>query len=229
MPGGSGLLDQACERWTEVVEAGIAVANGCPAACERSCIDCLQTFRNAFQHEFLDRHLALRRLREWGPTLTVTSPIPQRMPAEAPRGSHQPAAQSEERLREILLRAGLPEFAWQHPIALGQPLGSTTPDAFFAMDDLPGLCVYLDGLGARLHGKPETAARDRHLRESLRSRGYQVIEIPASHLDDREGMKRHIASIARWLLGPEAARRIQGDDGWWIEAQPDVSETDAGA
>jgi hypothetical protein len=217
MPGGSGLLEQACERWSDVVGAGIQVAEGCPAACERSCIDCLQTFRNAFQHEYLDRHLAARRLREWGASLALTSPIPQRMPADAPRGGHQPALPSEERLRELLLRAGLPEFKWQQQIQLGHPLGSTTPDAFFAMDDLPGLCIYVDGLSARLHGNPETAARDRHLREALRSRGYQVIEIPASHLEDRESMKRHIASIARWLLGPEGARRVQTDSEWWAD------------
>jgi hypothetical protein len=145
------------------------------------------------------------------------------MPADAPRGGHQPTLPSEERLRELLLRAGLPEFAWQQPIALGHPLGSTTPDAFFAMDDLPGLCIYVDGLSARLHGSQETAARDRHLREALRSRGYQVIEIPASHLDDRESMKRHVASIARWLLGPDGAKRVQANAEWWNETRTGVS------
>jgi hypothetical protein len=142
------------------------------------------------------------------------------MPAEAPRGAHQPAAQSEERLREMLLRAGLPEFAWQQRIDLGHPLGGTTPDAFFATDEFPGLCVYVDGLSARVHGDPRTAARDRRLREALRSRGYQVIEIPASHLDDRESMRRHVSGIARWLMGPDAARRMQGTDEWWGPAAP---------
>src|SRR5262249_31398343 len=103
MPGGSGLLEQGCERWGDVVAAGIHVAEGCVAACERSCIDCLQTFRNAFYHEYLDRHLAARRLREWGSALALTSPIPQRMPADMPRGGHQPTLPSEERLRELLL------------------------------------------------------------------------------------------------------------------------------
>lgn len=215
MPGGSGLLEQACERWAEVVAAAIRIADDCPAACSRSCVDCLQTFRNAFQHEFLDRHITVSRLREWGPRLALTSPIPQRMPADAPRGGEQPTAPSEDRLRVLMLRAGLPEFEWQKPISLGHPLGSTTPDAFFAMEDMPGLCVYVDGLSRTLHGDPQTAARDRRLREALRSRGYQVIEIPASHLEDRETMQRHIASIARWLLGPEAARRVQSNQDWW--------------
>jgi hypothetical protein len=168
--------------------------------------------------------LALRKLRDWGSGLMLTSPIPQRMPADAPRGPHQPSLPSETRLRDILLRAGLPEFVWQHPIALGQPLGSTTPDAFFPMEDMPGLCIYVDGLSARLHGSPETAARDRHLREALRSRGYQVIEIPASHLEDRASMQRHIASVARWLLGADAAKRVVTNQEWWVS----LEATDAG-
>ena len=87
------------------------------------------------------------------------------------------------------------------------------------MEDLPGLCIYVDGLSGSLHGDPQTAARDRHLREALRSRGYQVIEIPASHLEDRDLMQRHVASAARWLLGPEGARRVQADREWWPSRQ----------
>ena len=218
MPGGSGLLDQACERWADVVAAAIRIAAECPAACARACVDCLQTFRNAFQHEFLDRQLAIRRLREWGSELRLASEIPQRLPAEAPRGDHQPAVPSEERLRGILQRAGLPEFQWQRGVSLGQPLGSTTPDATFVIEDGIELYIYVDGLSRGLHGDPATAARDRHIRGALRSRGHQVVEIPASHLEDRDSMARHIANIARWLLGPEEARRVREDPKWFEES-----------
>ena len=47
MPGGSGLLEQACERWDEIVAAALEVVEGCAGVCERSCIDCLQTFPKA--------------------------------------------------------------------------------------------------------------------------------------------------------------------------------------
>jgi len=33
--------------------------------CERSCIDCLQTFRNAFYHSSLNRQLALEKWEGW--------------------------------------------------------------------------------------------------------------------------------------------------------------------
>ena len=48
MPGGSGLLDQLCERFAEIVSAALEVVENCPAVCGSSCIDCLQTFRNAY-------------------------------------------------------------------------------------------------------------------------------------------------------------------------------------
>jgi ATP-dependent helicase YprA (DUF1998 family) len=54
MPGGSGLLDQICGRFAEIVAAAKAIVNNCPSACEASCIDCLQTFRNGFYHTHLD-------------------------------------------------------------------------------------------------------------------------------------------------------------------------------
>jgi hypothetical protein len=45
MPGGSGLLDQLCERFQEVVQAAREVAGACPGRCASSCIDCLQSRR----------------------------------------------------------------------------------------------------------------------------------------------------------------------------------------
>ena len=58
MPGGSGLLEQACERWADVVAAALVAVEGCPGVCQRACIDCLHTFRNAYFHWALDRHVA---------------------------------------------------------------------------------------------------------------------------------------------------------------------------
>ena len=50
MPGGSGILQHMCERWGEVVTAAAAIVEECAGACERSCIDCLQTYRNRYYH-----------------------------------------------------------------------------------------------------------------------------------------------------------------------------------
>ncbi|HQK78209.1 MAG TPA: DUF1998 domain-containing protein [Syntrophales bacterium] len=62
MPGGSGLLDQICERFEEIAAVAQELVEQCPAACEKSCIDCLQTFRNGYYHKYLDRQAARERL-----------------------------------------------------------------------------------------------------------------------------------------------------------------------
>jgi len=217
MPGGSGLLLQACARWAEVVAAALEAVRECPADCARSCIDCLQTFRNAFFHAHLDRRLAAARVAAWGRELITRHDIPPRMPAAAPRGREATTNQAETRLRGMLTRAGLPEPRWQHRILLGAPLGATTPDAFYEGDDDADspICIYLDGLSDGLHGKPETAARDRRIRDELRARGHEVFEIAATELDDREAMTRHLFRLARFLMGREKARAVKTDGSWF--------------
>lgn len=217
MPGGSGLLEQACERWPEVAQAATEVVEKCPSGCGRSCIDCLQTFRNAFYHGHLNRHVAYERLRTLGNSLTFLHEIPARLPAETPKGRTIPVNEAETRLRRLLERAGFPEPKWQYEIKLGRPLGSTVPDCFFPGEDEYelGVCVYLDGLSEHIHGNPETAARDRAIRDELRARGYDVMEIPATDLDDREAMARHFYRLARILLGKEPARVIRTNQSWF--------------
>lgn len=216
MPGGSGLLDQAVERWGEVVAAAHAVVENCPSVCERSCVDCLQGFRNAFVHRHLDRHVAARVLSTLGNALEVAHEIPARLPATAMPGGI-PTNQAEATLRALLGRAELPPGEWHHPIDLGRPLGTTRPDVFFAGDGPhdPGICIYLDGLSDGIHGNPETAARDRAIREALRAERYEVIEIPASDLSDREAMRGHFFRLARVLVGLDQARRLRDDVAWF--------------
>src|SRR5699024_626686 len=66
MMGGSGLLEQMIKNWPRIIDAAIALSDGCASACDSSCIDCLQHFRNSFYHDKLDRHTALEYFREWG-------------------------------------------------------------------------------------------------------------------------------------------------------------------
>ena len=147
----------------------------------------------------------------------VRHDVPPRMPSAAPRERETTTNQAEARLRGMLSRAGFPEPRWQHGIPLGPPLGSTTPDAFYeGDDDLDSpICIYLDGLSDGIHGRPETAAQDRRFREELRARGHEVLEIAASELDDREAMTRHLARLARFLLGRDKAREVKADDSWF--------------
>jgi hypothetical protein len=223
MPGGSGLIDQVVLRWEEVVAAAREAMENCASACADSCVDCLQTFRNAYYHRHLNRHVALDRFREWGASLVFSNDIAPRLPAQGPEQVGMNEA--EETLRAMLDRAGLHGYETQRRIELGPPLGATIPDFFFSDPEGfdPGICVYLDGLSNRLHGNPQTAARDRRMREQLRSMRYQVFEIPFGHLTDREQMRRHFFSIGRLLLDREEARSIRDNPAWFDSPLPDAA------
>lgn len=218
MPGGSGLLDQICARFGEVTTAALEVCANCPADCATACIDCLHTFRNAFFHQHLNRHLAVDRLRSCGPELVLAHDIPAKLPSTSSgEGDDRTAGQAEERLRRLLQRAGFADPVWHYEIQLGKPLGSTSPDCFYGLDDPrePGVTIYLDGLSAHIHGNPRTRERDQAIRAELRARGYWVLEIAASQLTDRDAIANHFAKLARVLMGQERAREIRHDPTWF--------------
>jgi len=218
MPGGSGLLEQACERWDEVVAEALQVTDHCPSGCSQSCSDCLQIFRNAYYHRYLDRRKASERLREWGSELKLQHEIPAKMPDAPPPEGKVPVNQAEETLKGMLKRAGFPAGEWHHEIALGKPLGNTYPDVFFPDDEgEPGVCLYLDGLSQHIHGNKETAKKDRAIRDQLRSLEYEVFEIAATELTDRDAMARHFFRLARVLMGKEKARDVRNDPSWFAE------------
>lgn len=209
MPGGSGLLEQMVERWPEVVQAALNIVQGCPSQCADACVDCLMHFRNSWYHRHLNRNVAAQMLGTWGDTITFSHDVPPRLPAAEAR--QLPVNEAERILQEMFDRAGLNGYQPQQPIELGRPLGTTVPDFFFGdpEGEDPGVCVYLDGMSQHLHGNPETADRDRHIREQLRSMGYQVIEIPYGHLSDRQAMRGHFYRLGRFLLGRDNAARIR--------------------
>jgi len=229
MPGGSGLLEQIRDNFPAVIEAALALAEDCPAACPHSCIDCLQTFRNAYYHRYLDRHAAMEKLKEWGGALRHAHAIPPQQPST--EGSHDPGAQpvndAEEKLKRLLAAAGFTSGEFQQQIRFGErigidhQIGSTTPDVFYEGDeddpDDRGTCVYLDGMSGGLHGNPETAAKDREIRDWLRANGFQVIEVPYVELDDRGAMVRHFRKLARYLSGKDMAREVSEDTSWFEE------------
>ena len=164
MSGGSGLLDRLCEHFATLVEVALEVVDKCPALCESSCIDCLHTFRNAYYHQYLNRHLARERIEEWGQNLSFDHDIPPLNPEVTPDEHAVPVNDAEEKLRQLLLAAGFSEGARNEQVRLDRVLGTTTPDVLYRAqhhEQDEGICIYLDGLSRRLHGNPETAERDR--------------------------------------------------------------------
>jgi hypothetical protein len=85
MPGGSGLISQIRENFPRITEAAREILENCPSACDHSCIDCLQTFRNSFYHRYLDRHVAAELIRDWGEHLVIEHKIP---PTHPTTGGH---------------------------------------------------------------------------------------------------------------------------------------------
>lgn len=226
MPGGSGLLEQMRDSFRDVVAAAMDILANCPSACEHSCIDCLQTFRNGYYHKHLDRNVAKELLTAWGNTLKPEHPVPVCQPTPHVHDLNaQPVNDAETKLKHLLEAAGFTSGQFQsrirfrHRLTTSPQIGSTTPDVYFEGDeddeDDRGVCVYLDGMSQSLHGDPTTAEQDREIRTWLRNTGYHVIEIPENELSDRQAMVRHFRKLARLLVGKDLADQIQADTKWF--------------
>jgi len=226
MPGGSGLIEQIISNFPEIVKIAKEITNNCPSACDHSCIDCLQTFRNGYYHKYLDRHMALEKFEERGDSLVIENDIPPSQPTTPSRDlNSQPVNDAETKLKHLLKAAGFMDGEFQRhikfkqPINIGNQIGSTTPDIFYAGDmddeDDKGVCIYLDGLSTSIHGNAEAAQRDREIRNWLRNNGYQVIEITVVELDDHRAMVRHFKKLAKWLSGKDMADKIENDASWF--------------
>ncbi len=220
MPGGSGLLEQLIERWGEVVPIAKEIVSACPSNCDTSCVDCLQTFRNGFYHKYLDRHCALEQLDAWGSDLVPGHEIPPLRPEGGSALGGQPVNNPETRLKELLLAAGFGEGIRGEQIRMGHGWGTTTPDIIFRAahhDADEGVCIYLDGLSEGLHGHPGVVQKDRSIREWLRNNDYEVIEIAANELTDKEAMKRYFKRVAGHLREDAIKRKIKTDEAWWVD------------
>lgn len=217
MPGGSGLLDRICECFEEIVRTARNIVDDCPTVCDSSCIDCLQTFRNVYYHEHLDRRLAKERLEEWGEQLMYSHDIPPLQQNVTSSEQAMPANEAETKLRHLLLAAGFGEGIRGEQIRLNHAIGTTTPDVIYrteSHEEDEGVCIYLDGLSTYLHGNPETANKDREIRDWLRNSGYEVIEIAVSELDDEKAMTRHFRRLARYLQMPNTLNQLRDSPSW---------------
>ena len=197
MPGGSGLLHQLLEQWESILAAATQNLSTCENKCQRSCYNCMRTYRNIFYHDLLDRHEAVKLLADYQSTPKQERELAPVEESVASTSAGKPTNRGEEALAEMLVQAGLPQFEHQRRIELGKPFGATIPDLYFE-DPVSGvqLAVYLDGLSRGIHGNMERHQMDRMIRERLEEEGMDVIEIASSDLDDPEAMKRHLKRIS---------------------------------
>lgn len=217
MPGGSGLLEQLLAHWPSVVAAATRLVEDCPAACDTSCVDCLQHFRNSFYHDKLNRHTALGYLRDWGGSAQKSHEIAPVLPDKTL--VQQPGNTPEQQLVALLKAAGMPAFETERPIPLSGGI-ITRPDVYFDApnEQYEGVCVYLDGMSGHLHGNAQTAANDRQIRQELLNTDYEVIEIQYQELFDKTVMREHMRRIARAVVGRLKAKEIANTDGWFNAA-----------
>ena len=217
MPGGSGLLEQLAQRWDEVRQEALTLLTGCRGACERSCIDCLQTYRNRFYHEYLDRHRAIEVLASASGPLVEVNPIPERLPKTSTTAG-QPQTWIENRFKRFLGEAGLPDPECQKHMDLGAGYGPTIPDFFYDGDDdedEPGICIYLDGMAGHIHGNPHQKEKDEFIRARLRSLHYEVVVVRSFELDDKDAVVRAVARIAKYLVSKEKGKALKADPSWF--------------
>ena len=223
MPGGSGLLQQLLSNWPAVVAEAESICQSCEGQCASSCIDCLQTFRNAFYHSHLDRHVALTVLAKCAGVLAEENPIPPNQPAPAASGPKElPVNEAEDLLLLYLLAAGLAQPECQKHIPRPRPYLSTTPDFFYADDQTKGICVYLDGLGAHIHGNPATKQRDTEIRNQLEGEGYEVFSITYTKLFDVDALRMFLTKVAKSLVGRDAAAQVSANTAWFQDARAEA-------
>lgn len=226
MPGGSGLLQQLCGRFEEVAQAALRIVDDCPSACTTSCIDCLQTFRNAYYHKYLDRAVARDCIRAWGLHLLQTHDIPALQPEGRAESDVYPVNEAERRLQALLRAAGFPDGVRGEQIQLDPAIGTTTPDIVYRADwhgPDEGIAIYLDGLSEHIHGNPATQQKDREIRDWLRSHGWEVIEIPCSDLGDPDAMERHFRRLAGYLNRSDLREGVRSDKSWFARAAAEVA------
>lgn len=195
MPGGSGFLPQIVEYWERICDRAREALENCPTGCEDACYSCLKHFRNQQDHDVLNRHRAVALLAEVGGPLELEHAIPA-LTLQPTATEDQADSDAEFNFAEICRRRDFPvPSAQQYRVAFDD--GSYT-DADYAYPEQKVL-VFIDGMGAGLHGDPQRRQRDRLLRAKARMKGFQVVEITAEALQDEGSLAVHLGEIAVYL------------------------------
>jgi len=197
MPGGSGLLNQIMDNWRIIIAMAVKSLNNCSNNCDTSCYDCMRTYHNVFNHSLLDRKYAHDIMQDLLYEAEFESDIPPLDEVSKEEHKNKGTNKGEIKLPEILSKYGFPDFDSQKRIDIGPPYNSTTPDLYY-QDEVQDiyLCIYFDGLSKNIHGNEERRKIDIIIRNILESRGYDVIEIASSDLNDPEALKMSLKRIA---------------------------------
>jgi ATP-dependent helicase YprA (DUF1998 family) len=62
LPGGAGFAGQLVGMGEELFRRALTLMKLCPESCDASCYRCLRSFKNKFEHSYLDRHVGAELL-----------------------------------------------------------------------------------------------------------------------------------------------------------------------
>lgn len=63
LPGGAGFSSHLAFYGPDLFKLALNILENCPEECDGSCYRCLRSFKNKFEHIFLDRHVGIRLLK----------------------------------------------------------------------------------------------------------------------------------------------------------------------
>ena len=195
MPGGSGLLEQFIDEWSDVCDAAQNLLGSCPSACSTSCYDCLRTYYNQFYHDELNRHRALDFIQEMGREPMTSNPI--EPINEIEEESDEDTNIWEKRLEDIVCNEwGYNRFEPQGEIDLPDINAYTLPDLYHENAEI---AIYLDG---PKHSEEVMKKKDKLLRNALKAEGWEVIELDIADFENDQMMGVYRKQIANELDEP---------------------------
>lgn len=192
MPGGSGLLEQFIQEWSDVYAAADRMLAQCPGGCSKSCYDCLRTYYNQFYHDQLDRHRALEVIRQLGDVPTSSNAIePINEIPDMDAEDEQTNLWENQLEHKITEEWGFTGFSPQQKIDLPSISGWTKPDL---VHEDAQVAIYLDGPH---HDDPDQRQQDKLLRNALRSQdgGWEVVEIPIQDAENDQMLQLYRQQI----------------------------------
>ncbi|SFK86004.1 DEAD/DEAH box helicase [Geodermatophilus ruber] len=180
--GGVGVVDRVAvpETWQALAAKALDMlhsnADGTdqPDACLDSCYECLRTFYNQWNHEYLDRTLVIPFFAANARGATITA---QDTSGDWDVILTEYASRTEKWMVQAIKDARLPAPTAAH---IGLPPASPVAEAdLHWQGEGLNLAVLLDG---GVHDDPTIAADDAEKRRKLRDRGYSVLVIRHDNL-----------------------------------------------
>lgn len=148
VPGGAGYSRMAVAHQDPgLLEEALAVLEGCPSGCDRSCYECLRSYQNRWLHDDLDRHTAAALLRFclYGDRPQVQPEIA--APLLEAMASHLRDDGRDAQVEGATLRVGRRSVSLTHPLTpeAAVPEGHVAVPQMMAQRALPNACLVASG------------------------------------------------------------------------------------